>query len=61
MLASELRVLYLMKEKKKPTERFKGGLQSHKSGHENYLLRQVFSISLKKGKGKLLAMLWRER
>ena len=48
--------MYLMKEKKKLTERFKGDLESLKSGHEHYLLQQVFSVSLKKAKGKLLAM-----
>lgn len=45
--------------KKKPTERFKGGLQSQKSGHEHYLLQQVFSVSLKKAEGKLLAIFQR--
>lgn len=48
-----------MEEKKKPTQRFKGGLQSQKAGHEHYLLQQVFLISLKKAKEKLLAMFCR--
>lgn len=46
--------MYLMKEKKKPTERFRGGLQSQKSCCEHYFsksqegLRETTANILKK-------------